>query len=316
MKTRELGNTGEQVSQLCLGTMYFGSKNDEDTSYRILNGYTEAGGTFLDTANIYARWIDGYQGGESETLLGKWMNERGNRDDLFIASKVGFDYADVPISLDPKLIEQECNRSLKRMGIETIDLYYCHKDDRDTPMDDTMEALNRLVEAGKVRYIGASNYTAWRLQKAQDISTANNWAEFTCVQQRHTYLPIRPGADRGRQVVVNEDLTDYCENTGMTLLAYSALLGGAYTRQDRPMPDSYSSPDNETRLKALNEVANEIGATANQVVLCWMVQSTPSVLPLIAASTEEQLNENITALDFELTGDQMTRLNKAGTNLS
>ncbi len=311
MQKTQLGQTDIEVSQLCLGAMYFGSKNDESTSYQILDQYVDAGGTFIDTANIYVRWIDGFQGGESETLLGKWMKERGNREQLFIASKVGFDYQDVPISLDPKLIEEECNKSLKRMGIETIDLYYCHKDDRNTPIEATLEALNRLVEAGKVRYIGASNYMAWRLAKAHWISDANDWAKFACVQQRHTYLPMRPQADTGRQVVANEDLQDYCLNTNTTLLAYSALLGGAYTRQDRPIPIGYDSPDNQQRLDVLNQVAEELGATANQVVLCWMIQSSPSVLPLIAASTQEQLAENINALEFTLTDDQMQRLNSA-----
>lgn len=314
MRTRQLGNTDAQVSSLCLGTMYFGSRNDQTTSYQILDQYTDAGGTFLDTANIYSRWIEGFQGGESETLLGEWMAQKGNRNDLFIASKVGFDYQDVPISLDAKIIEEECNKSLKRLGIETIDLYYGHKDDRNTSLEETMEAFANLVKAGKVRYIGASNYMAWRLEQASYISETHDWAQFCCVQQRHTYLPIRPGADTGRQLVANEDLQDYCENSGMTLLAYSALLGGAYTRSDRPIPAGYSSPDNEQRLTVLNEVADEIGATANQVVLCWMMQSSPSVLPLIAASTSEQLLENINALEFELSPEQMERLNSAGTN--
>lgn len=311
VRTRALGNTGQHVSSLCLGAMFFGSKNDEQTSYQILDQYLDAGGTFIDTANIYAHWIAGYQGGESETLLGKWMRARGNRDQLFIASKVGFNYQDVPISLDPKRIEEECNKSLKRMGIETIDLYYCHKDDRGTPIEDTLEALNKLVQAGKVRYIGASNYMAWRLEQSRWVSQTNHWALFCCVQQRHTYLPIRPGADIGRQLLADDDLQDYCQATDTTLLAYSALLGGAYTRSDRPMPSGYDSPDNRQRLQVLNQVAEEIGATANQVVLCWMLQSSPSVLPLIAASTEAQLSENIRALDFELSAEQMERLNSA-----
>ncbi len=311
MQKRELGNTGEQVSALCLGAMYFGSKNDEATSYQLLDQYVDAGGTFLDTANIYAHWTDSGQGGDSEALLGKWMKERGNRDQLFIASKVGFNYQDVPISLAPKLIEEECNKSLQRMGIETIDLYYCHKDDRNTPIEETMEALNKLFQAGKVRHIGASNYMAWRLEQARWVSETNNWIQFSCVQQRHTYLPIRSGADVGRQVVANEDLQDYCKNTNMTLLAYSALLKGTYTRADRPTPKGYDNPDNGQRLQVLNQVAGEIGATANQVVLCWMIQSSPSVLPLIAASTEAQLSENIGALEFELSPEQMERLNSA-----
>ncbi|MCL4247958.1 MAG: aldo/keto reductase [Anaerolineae bacterium] len=314
MKTQQLGRTGVEVSKLCLGAMYFGSRNDTETSHRILDQYIEAGGTFIDTANIYAMWVQGFQGGESETLLGKWMRERGNRNNLFIASKVGFDYQDVPIGLSARLIEEECNKSLRRMNIETIDLFYAHTDDRATPLEETLEAFDRLVKAGKVRFVGASNYRAWRLERARWISETKGYAQYCCVQQRHTYLPLRPGASSGRQVVANADLQDYCQDSGTTLLAYSALLSGAYTREDRPLPDEYRSPDNETRLAALRAVAKEIGATPNQVILCWMMQSSPSVLPLIAASTEAQLAENIGALAFELSAEQMERLNTAGTN--
>lgn len=313
MQTRKLGNTDAEVSSLCLGAMYFGTKNNEKTSYHILDGYVDAGGNFIDTANIYAHWIEGGQGGESEILLGKWMKERGNRDQLFVASKVGFGYQDVPTRLTAEIIEEECNKSLKRMNIETIDLYYAHVDDRETPLDETLEAFDRLVQAGKVRYIGASNYLAWRLEEANWLSEINDWAKFCCVQQRHTYLPIRTGADSGPQEVANQDLQDYCEDTGMTLLAYSALLGGAYTRSDRPLPPEYNNSDNQERLSVLNTVAEEVNATLNQVVLSWMLHSSPSVLPLIAASTEEQLSENIGALSVKLSDEQMQRLNSAGT---
>lgn len=313
MQTQQLGNTTEQVSALCLGTMYFGSKNDKATSYTLLDRYVDAGGTFLDTANIYARWIDGFHGGESETLLGEWIAERGNRDKVFIASKVGFDYQDVPISLRADLIEQECNRTLKRLNVDTIDLYYAHKDDRTTPLDETMHAFNKLVQAGKVRYIGASNYLAWRLERAKWVSETNGWAQYTCVQQRYTYLPLRPGASSGRQEVANDDLRQYCADTGTTMLAYSVMLGGSYTRDDRPLPNEYRSPDNDERIATLRSIAQEVGATPNQVILCWMRQSTPSVIPLIAASTLDVLNENIGALEFTLSDEHMQRLNTAGT---
>jgi aryl-alcohol dehydrogenase-like predicted oxidoreductase len=313
MRTQQLGHTGKDVSALCLGAMFFGSRTDKETSYRVLDHYLDAGGTFIDTANTYARWIEGFQGGESETLLGEWMTQRGNRSALFIASKVGFDYQDVSIGLSARQIEEECNKSLKRMNIETIDLYYAHKDDPATPLEETMEAFDRLISAGKVRFIGASNYLAWRLERARWISETNSWAQFCCIQQRHTYLPMRPGASSGRQDVANNDLFQYCSDTGTTLLAYSVLLGGAYTRDDRPLSEGYISPDNEQRLAVLHTVAREIGATPNQVVLCWMMQSSPPVLPLIAASSEEQLAENIGALALELSAEQMRRLNNAGT---
>ena len=160
MKTVQLGNTGERVSQLCMGTMYFGTRQDEATSFALLDQYAEAGGTFLDSANIYAGWVPGFAGGESETVLGRWMAARGNRERMFVATKVGFPYADVEQGLTARLIETECEKSLRRLGVETIDLYYAHVDDRQTPLQETLEALHRLVQAGKVRYVGASNYVA------------------------------------------------------------------------------------------------------------------------------------------------------------
>ncbi len=313
MQTLSLGNSGVEVSELCLGAMYFGTRNDRATSYRMLDMYVDAGGTFIDTANIYAHWADGGRGGESETLLGEWMRERGNRDRMFIASKVGFNYGDVTRGLPAWRIEEECNKSLRRMGIETIDLYYAHVDDRQTPQEETLAAFDRLVKAGKVRLIGASNFRAWRLEEARWISQTQGQAAYCCVQQRHTYLPPRPGVSTAPQLVANEDLLDYARATGLRILAYSALLAGAYTRDDRPLPPEYRSPDNDARLQALRAVAAETGATLNQVILAWMLQGDPAIIPLIAASTEEQMRDNLGALKVRLTADQLQRLNAAGT---
>jgi aryl-alcohol dehydrogenase-like predicted oxidoreductase len=312
METRKLGLADVQVSALCLGAMYFGSRNSQADSERLLDIYTDAGGSFIDTANIYAWWVDGFRGGESETLLGEWMRQRNNRSRLFIASKVGFGYADVPITLSARWIEEECNKSLKRMGIETIDLYYAHVDDRNTPLDETLEAFDKLVKAGKVRYVGASNYLAWRLEQAKWVSQTHQWAQFTCIQQHYTYLPLRPGTSPAPQVFANEDLLDYCRSTGMTLLAYSALQSGAYTRPERSLPDRLVSADNDKRLAMLRTVAQEAGVTVNQVILRWMIQR--DIIPLIAASTPEQMTENLGALNFQLSAGQMQRLNEAGTD--
>jgi aryl-alcohol dehydrogenase-like predicted oxidoreductase len=314
MQTQKLGHTGVDVSALCLGAMFFGTRNDAGTSRRILDGYVSAGGTFIDTANIYAWWVPGNKGGESEALLGEWMRERGNRSSLFIASKVGFGYPGVDKCLRAKEIEQECNKSLKLMGIDTIDLYYAHVDDRVTPLEETLAAFDRLVKAGKVRFVGASNYLAWRLEQAKWLSQVNGWAQFCCVQQHYTYLPLRPGTGVSPQEFANDDLRDYCRSTGMTLLAYSVLQAGAYTRADKSLAPKYISEDNNKRLAALKEVAAEIGAGVNQVIIKWMVQSSPSIIPLIAASDEIQLRENIGALDIQLSDAQMQRLNTAGTN--
>lgn len=312
MKTLPLGRTGVEVSALCLGTMHFGSRDDRETSFRLLDQYVDAGGTFLDTANIYARWVPGFVGGESETLLGEWMRQRRNRSRLFLASKVGFEMPGVPRGLKAELIEAECEKSLRRLGVETIDLYYAHVDDLNTPLEETMEAFDRLVRAGKVRFIGASNYAAWRLEEARWVSQTHGWAQYCCVQQRYTYLRPKPGATFSPQVAVNNDLLDWCRARGATLLAYSPLLGGAYTRPDRPIPSQYVGPDTDARLMALREVAEALDATPNQVVLAWMLHHDPPVIPVIGASRPEQMEENLKALEIELPPELKARLDEAG----
>lgn len=291
--------------------MYFGSRDDEESSYRILDQYTAAGGSFLDSANIYARWVPGYVGGESETLLGEWMRERKNRSQMFIATKLGFEYPGVERGLRANQIEEECEKSLRRLGIDTIDLYYAHVDERSTPVEETMEAFDRLVKAGKVRLIGASNFLAWRLEEARWVSQTHDWAKYCCIQQRYSYIRPKPGASFAPQIAANDDLLDYCRVRGITMLAYSPLLSGAYTRADRSFSEQYLGPDTDARLTALKAVAEEVGATANQVVLAWMVQSDPPVIPLVAASTTGQMQENLGTLEIKLTAEQMVRLNDA-----
>ena len=311
MRTVSLGKTGVEVSAFCLGTMHFGSRTDKETSYQILDRHVEAGGSFLDTANNYAMWVPGYVGGESETLLGEWMRERKNRTQIFIATKVGFDYPGVERGLQAQQIATECEKSLKRLGIDTIDLYYAHRDDRNTPVEETLEAYDRLIKAGKVRFIGASNFSAWRLEEARWVSQTQGWAEYCCVQQRYSYIRPKSGADFGHQTAANDDLLDYCRARGMRLLAYSPLLSGAYTRTDRAFPDQYLGPDTDARVAALKAVSEEVGATANQVVLAWMAQSAPAIIPLFGASTVDQLLENLGAQEVELSAEQMARLNDA-----
>lgn len=310
METITLGHTGVEVSALCLGAMYFGTRNNKATSYQMLDSYVEAGGSFIDTANIYARWVSGFVGGESENLLREWMQERGNRSQMFIATKVGFEYPGVERGLPAWRIEEECDKSLKRLGIDTIDLYYAHVDDYSIPLEETLAAFDRLVKAGKVRYIAASNYLAWRLEEAHWLSKVNGWAEYCCVQQRHTYLRVRPGGKTDPQVTTNPDLFDYSRRRQFPIVAYSALLSGAYTRADRPITSEYVGPDTDARLAMLKTIAAETSATVNQVVLAWMLHSDYPVIPLIAASTPEQIQENLGALSVHLSAEQMQRLDE------
>ncbi|MBN1937242.1 MAG: aldo/keto reductase [Anaerolineae bacterium] len=311
MKTVPLGNTEIQVSAFCLGILYYGNRVGQEMSFRLMDQYVAAGGFFFDTANIYSFWLPGFQGGESETVLGEWLQARQNRSRLFIATKLGFAYQDVERGLRADQIERECEKSLKRLQTDVIDLYYAHVDDRITPLEETMEAFDRLVQAGKVRYIGASNFPAWRLERARWVSRINGWAEYCCIQQRYTYLRPKPGASFGAQVSANDDLLDYCQSEGLTLLAYSPLLNGAYTRADRAFQEQYLGPDTDARLAALRAIAKETGATANQIVYAWMVQSDPPVIPLMTASTDEQMKENLGALNIMLNPEQMDRLNQA-----
>jgi aryl-alcohol dehydrogenase-like predicted oxidoreductase len=312
MRSQKLGDTKVDVSSLCLGAMFLGTRSDQPSSYRLLDQYVDAGGSFIDSANIYAHWVNGdFKGGESETLLGEWMRERGNRSQVFITSKVGFGYGDVPKRLTAQDIETECEKSLRRLGIDTIDLYYAHVDDRLTPLEESLEAFNRLVQAGKVRFIAASNYLAWRLEQAKWISQTNGWAQFCGIQQHYTYLRLRPGTNVKPQEMVNDDLLDYCAHNPITLLAYGVLQAGAYTREDRSFRAQLRTADNDQRLETLRAVAAETGATVNQIILAWMLAR--SIIPLIAASDETQLAENISALDIKLSVDQIDRLNAAGT---
>ncbi len=311
MKTVQLGTSGVEVSVFCLGAMYFGSRTEKETSYQLLDQYVAAEGSFIDTANVYARWVSGHVGGESETLLGEWMRERKNRDQLFIASKVGFPYPGVEQGLKARQIEDECNKSLKRMGIETIDLYYAHVDDRNTPMEETLQAFDTLLKAGKVRLIGASNFLAWRLEEARGVSQTHGWVEYCCIQQRYTYIRPKAGTSFDPQIAANDDLLDYCRARGITMLAYSPLLSGAYTRKDRKFQKQYVGSDTGARLSALKKIAHESGATINQIILAWMLQSEPYVIPLVATSTKKQMQENLAALEIKLSAEQMNDLNRA-----
>jgi aryl-alcohol dehydrogenase-like predicted oxidoreductase len=312
MKKVSLGQSGVQVSELCFGTDLIGSRIDEKTSYALLDLFREHGGTFVDTANFYSAWIERCSGGESETTIGRWMKDRGAGKDMAIASKLGFDYPGCGGGLTAIEIERECEKSLRRLKIDSLALYYAHRDDADTPLEETMEAFDRLIRCGKVRAIGASNLKVWRIAEANTVSRKEKWAPYSAVEQRHTYLRPRHGADFGPQVCINEDLKHYCRSRDVTMIGYSILMQGAYTRTDRSVPAQYAGPEADARLQALQSVAREVGATKNQVVIAWMRHSDPPVLPVVAGSRPEQLLENIGGLDVTLTKDQMQTLDTAG----
>jgi aryl-alcohol dehydrogenase-like predicted oxidoreductase len=308
-----LGNSGLEVSAVCFGTDLIGSRINRETSFRLLDLFREQGGSFIDTGNFYAAWLPGCEGGESESTIGDWLADRGARDEMVIATKVGFDYPGCAGGLSAGEIERECEKSLRRLRTDHLDLYYAHRDDRGTRLEETMQAFDKLVQAGKVRAIGASNLKTWRIAEANAVSRQNGWTPYSVVEQRHTYLRPRHGAEFGPQICIGDELRDFSQATGVALVGYSVLLRGAYTREDRPVPVQYAGPEADERLAALREVAADMGATPNQVLIAWMRQSEPTVLPIIAGSRQEQVLENIAALKIRLSSDQMERLDRAGS---
>jgi aryl-alcohol dehydrogenase-like predicted oxidoreductase len=309
MKTLSLGKDGPQVSAICLGTAYFGTRIDRGTAFEIMDTYYEHGGRFIDTANNYAGWLPEGLGGDSERTIGAWMKERGERDEIFIASKVGFNYRDVPLGTSAELIRQECDKSLQNLGVDRIDLYYTHLDDRQTPQEETMRTLDTLVRAGKVRLIGASNIAAWRMEGAYQISKTEGLAEFVALQNHHTYLQPRPEVDWGDNVVMNKEHFDFAKNRNVRPLAYYSLLKGTYERADRPLWASYETEANQQRLARLKVVADDLGVTLHQTVLAWMLNREPAVLPITTASKKAHLMENLGAVDVVIPKEQMDFLN-------
>ena len=315
MQTRTLsdGRVTLQVSELCLGTMYFGYRTPEDVAFAILDRFRDAGGTFLDTANNYGQWHG--EAGMSERVIGRWMKSRGVTGQMVIATKVG---ARTTVPGDPDMrhwqglggqaIRADADASRRNLGVDRLDLYYAHIDDRSTPLEETVDALAGLAERDTVGLLGASNTATWRIERARGL--AHGRPSYSCVQQQHTYLPAQP--DPGQLNLISEELKDYASAENLTLLAYSPLLAGAYSDPGKPLPAAYDHPTAQVRLAVLYEVAAELGASANQVVLAWLLRSDPPVIPIPGASSVAQLDEIIAATELKLDDAQLARLAGAG----
>ncbi|MET9654042.1 MULTISPECIES: aldo/keto reductase [unclassified Streptomyces] len=333
MKHVELGRTGTSVGRLGLGCMLMGTTTDEETSFAMLDRFTEAGGTLLDTANCYCWWErPGSHGGESEELLGRWMGRRGRRDQVFLATKaaglvLNADEARLPgggadwsrarfDGAGAKTLHASIDDSLRRLGTDHVDLYYVHVDDRVTPLEETLEALAEIVRAGKARYIGWSNVRTWRLERIRGLCERNGWPAPVALQQQHSYLRPRTGLDVAS--VVDHEQLDYLRaHEDLTLVAYSPILRGIYDdaakRRDHWMMERYAGPDAEARLEVLAAVAAEVGVTPNQLVLSWMLhQTSPRTVPLIGPRTLEQYEAALPALELTLSAELLARLDAAG----
>ncbi len=308
---RRLGDTGLFVHPLCLGGNVFGWSATEAEAFAVLDTYAEAGGNFIDTADVYSVWVPSHAGGESETILGRWMTTRRNRERLIVATKVGL-HPRWP-GLSAKSIVAAAEASLERLGTDRIDLYYAHRDDPTTPLDDALRAFDSLVRVGKVRHVAASNYTADRLATAQTAARSMGITGFEVLQPRYNLM------DR---TDYEGPLADWCEKTGMPCVPYFGLARGFLTGKYRPGRHvesvraegvaPYMGERGARVLSALDDVATAHGSNPAAVALAWLA-ARPTVASVIAsARTDAQLRELLPMATLPLTSEEVERLTASG----
>ncbi len=314
MNYRKLGRTGLKVSEFCLGTMQWGWTADEAASFAVMDAFVEAGGNFLDTADIYSRWAAGNPGGVSEEIIGRWMQARNNRRQIVVATKARARMWDGPNGegLSRVHLIQACEDSLRRLQTDYIDLYQTHSYDADTPIEETMMAMDTLVRQGKVRYVGCSNYPAWRLTHALWASDGHQLARYDSLQP-HYNLVNRAEFER--------ELKDVVETFGLGVIPYSPLAGGFLTgkyRRDQPTPASaraegvrrYMNDKGFAVVDKLDEIAKARNLTVLQVALAWQLNLSYITAPIIGANTVEQLQESLGAAGVTLSDEEMAALNE------
>jgi aryl-alcohol dehydrogenase-like predicted oxidoreductase len=314
MDYRQLGRSGLSVSPICLGGNVFGWTADERTSFSILDAWVDAGFNFIDTADVYSRWAPGHQGGESETVIGKWLAQGGRRDKVVIATKVGFDMGEGRGGLSAKWIMQAVDDSLRRLHVERVDLYQAHKDDEATPLEETLEAFARLVEAGKVRAIGASNYGATRLAQALDTSRRLGVPRYESLQ------PLYNLYDRA---AFERELQPLCVKEGLGVFSFYALAAGFLSGKYRKPEDAARSARggntvskylNERGLKilaALDEASKRTGAPPARIAIAWVMAQPGITAPIASASNLGQLQEITRAAQLELDAETLAFLSRA-----
>ena len=295
MQRRPLGSTGFQVAPLAFGGNVFGWSADKATSFRLLDAFVDAGFNLVDTADVYSVWAPGHRGGESESIIGEWFAANpGKRERVVIATKCGWELKPDKKGLSRRWIRQACDDSLARLRIERIDLYQAHRDDPDTPLEETLGAFDELVKEGKVRAIGASNYSAQRLAQALEVSRGSSLARFATLQPEYNLLE-REGFER--------ELQPLCEKEGIAVINYFGLARGFLTGKYRSEADLAKSAArgggvkkylNERGLRvlaALDAVAKEVGATPAQVALAWNMAQPTIAAPIASATSVAQLEE-------------------------
>ena len=313
MNRRKLGNTGFDVAPLAFGGNVFGWTVDEATSFRLLDAFVDAGFNLIDTADSYSRWVTGHQGGESETIIGRWIAARGRHDDVVIATKVGSDMGLGRKCLRKDYILQAAEASLRRLQVDAIDLYQSHWDDETTPLDETLEAYATLIAQGKVRAIGASNLSADRLQQALDVGARNDLPR---------YLTLQPPYNLYDRATFEGPLASLCIREGIGVISYFALAAGFLTGKYRSEADfaksargggmsKYLNPRGLRILAALDRVAADKHATPAAVALAWLVDRPGLTAPIASATSVEQLGELIAATRLRLDADAVRALDQA-----
>ncbi|MFF2662527.1 aldo/keto reductase [Kitasatospora sp. NPDC058032] len=301
-----------------LGTLGFGTIVDEETSFRLLDHFVESGGTVLDTADNYAFWLDGATGDESEAVIGRWLASRKARDRVVISTKVGARPAvpgaglEAAEGLSEKAVRAAVEGSLRRLGTDHVDVYWAHIEDRSVPLAETVETLADLVTSGKAGEVGASNHAVWRVERARAL--AGDGPRYAHLQYRYSYLQPRFDVPlpSSAHVHATPELLDYVRSEGdLRLWVYSPILSGGLTREDVEIGAAYDHPGTPKRLAALRAVAEETGASVNQVALSWLLDHEARILPLVGVSKVAQLDEALGALDLTLTAEQRRTLDEA-----
>ncbi len=302
MKTRKLGGSGIEVSPICLGGNVFGWTADEPVSFAILDAFVGAGFNFVDTADVYSRWVPGHKGGESETVLGNWFKRSGNRKKVILATKVGLELAPEKKGLAKAYILREVEDSLDRLQTDYIDLYQSHIDDPSVPLEETLAAYEQLIKQGKVRAIGASNYSTERLAQAIKMGGQNGTPRYECLQP-HYNLYERAGYEK--------ELEPLCLEEGIGVIPYFALASGFLTGKYRSENDLAKGPRGQMVKKyldergfrilaALDEVAAKLNSTPGKVAIAWLIARPSITAPIASATTVEQLNELVDAGSLQL----------------
>ena len=313
MEKRKIGNSGLEVAPLAFGGNVFGWTVDESTSFKLLDAFVEAGFNLIDTADVYSRWVEDHSGGESETIIGKWFKRSGKRTKVVLASKVGKEMGPNRKGLSKTYILQAVEESLKRLQTDYIDLYQSHDDDPDTPLEETLEAYDQLIRQGKVRAIGASNFSAQRLAEALAVSEQSGCPRYECLQ------PLYNLYDR---VDYEKELEPLCREKGLGVISFfslgSGFLTGKYRSEDdlskRARGDIVKKYLNERGfriLDALDRVAQQYQMTPAKVALAWLISNPSITAPIASATNLEQMNELIQATTTKLDPSAIDLLNQA-----